>query len=192
MIRHLFIYTSRLRTLIKSIFMLFVLSMPLTIFAQPTANTLKAVYLEKFTAFVTWPQSSQMDNKDIPFIIGVTEETEMLKVLTTVYENQPINNKKVIVKRITDYKQIDSCNILYISEEKDLELKRILTITENLPIITVSSTKGYAEKGTLINFYTKNNKLRFEINETAVLKSPLKMSFFLLKSARIVNPVKDN
>lgn len=172
--------------------MLFILSVPLTTLAQPTANTLKAVYLEKFTTFITWPQSIEMDNKDIPFIIGVSGETKMLEVLIDVYKTQPINNKEVIVKNITDYRQIDSCNILYIAEKTNLELKRILTITESLPILTVSSTKGYSEKGILINFYTTSNKLRFEINETAVLKSPLKMSFFLLKSARIVNPVKEN
>jgi len=43
----------------------------------------------------------------------------------------------------------------------------------------------------LINFFEKDNKLRFEINETAVLKSPLQMSFYLLNSAKIVQPIEE-
>jgi hypothetical protein len=63
----------------------------------------------------------------------------------------------------------------------------ILSCTGNKPILTVSDTKGFAEKGVLINFYMMGDKIKFEINEKAVHESGLVMSYRLLNLARIVH-----
>ena len=163
--------------------------MPHIGFSQTTVNTLKAVYLEKFSRFVTWPEECNMDSLNEPFIIAVVGKTKLLENLQLVYSQQLINNKRVIIKEIKDLKDIGNCHILFIAESERKNITKILNITNTLPILTVSGAKGFSEKGILINFYEEGNKLRFEINETAVLKSPLKMSFYLLSTARIIEPV---
>ena len=160
---------------------------PLFVFSQTTEYTLKAVYIEKFTNFITWPNSS--NNFDF-FTLGIIGKTKLEEEIIQIYSNREINNKTVLIKTLKDYEEIKNCNILVIGEIGDYELSKILSISSELPILTISENKGYCEKGVLINFYTEKNKLRFEINETAVLKSPIQISFYLFNSAKIINPIK--
>ncbi len=161
-------------------------------FTQANVYVLKAVYLEKFTRFVSWPEESRMNNPELPFVIAVIGRTPLTENLDQIYSNQKINNKKVEVKRIYNLYEIENVHILVIAETERKNLQNILALTKKLPVLTISEAPNFAEKGVLINFYEDRNKLRFEINETAVLQSPLQMSFYLLNSAKIVNPVKEN
>lgn len=173
------------------LFVFFILS-SFQSFSQANAYVLKAVYLEKFSRFVTWPKECSMDDPSKPFIISVIGKTPLTENLEQIYSIQKINNKRVIIKRISNLYEIENSHILVIAESEKKNLQNILTLTRKLPVLTISESPTFAEKGVLINFFEENNKLRFEINETAVLQSPLQMSFYLLNSAKIVAPVKDN
>lgn len=159
--------------------------------SQASIYVLKAVYLEKFSRFITWPKESLIDNPDEPFIIAVIGETPLTENLIQIYAIQKIKNKRVIIKNIHNLNEIQGSHILFIAESEKKNIDQIIAITKQQPILTIGETKGFAEKGVLINFFEKDNKLRFEINETAVLKSPLQMSFYLLNSAKIVEPVEE-
>lgn len=171
---------------------IFFLFLSLQSFSQANVYVLKAVYLEKFSRFVTWPEEYAMDDPTKPFIISILGKTPLADNLEQIYSIQKINNKKVVIKRISELYEIENSHILVIAETEKKNLQNILTVTRKLPVLTVSEAPSFAEKGVLINFYEENNKLRFEINETAVLQSPLQMSFYLLNSARIVNPIKND
>ncbi|MEA2105438.1 MAG: YfiR family protein [Bacteroidota bacterium] len=160
-------------------------------FSQASIYVLKAVYLEKFSRFITWPKESLTDNPDEPFIIAVLGETPLTENLNQIYAMQEIKNKRVIIKNIHNFNEIQGSHILFIAESEKKSIDQIIAITKQQPILTIGETKGFAEKGVLINFFEKDNKLRFEINETAILKSPLQMSFYLLNSARIVEPIEE-
>jgi hypothetical protein len=53
-------------------------------------------------------------------------------------------------------------------------------------ILTIGDTKGFGESGVMINFLTKENKVRFEINLAAARRAGLKISSKLLSLATIV------
>jgi len=133
-----------------------------------------------------------MDNPDKSFVIAVIGKTPLHKNLEQIYAIKKINNKRVEIKKISNLYEIKECHILVVAESERKNLQNILTVTERLPVLTISDSPKFAENGVLINFFEEKNKLRFEINETAVLKSPLQMSFYLLNSAQIVQPVKNN
>lgn len=178
---------------IRKVFLLLVCCCTLSAnaFSQTDVSTLKAVYLEKFSRFITWPKECNIEQLDQPFIIAVFGNTKLTQSLQMVYSQQEIYNKRVIIQEITEFKDIKDCHILFIPESEKKEVQKILSITNGLPILTVSETEGMAKKGVIINFFEENNKLRFEINESALLKSPLKMSYYLLSTARIIDPVSE-
>ena len=179
-------------SVVRRIFLfIYFISISLQSFPQSSVYVLKAVYLEKFSRFVTWPEESQLNDVSEPFIISVIGRTPLTKNLEQIYSIQKINNKRVIVKRISNLYEIENSHILVIAESERKNLQNILTLTKNLPVLTISEASTFSEKGVIINFFEENNKLRFEINETAVLQSPLQISFYLMNSARIVKPVKD-
>jgi len=82
-----------------------------------------------------------------------------------------------------------SCHLLFISASQRRDLAQLLSFTEDKPILTVGDSKGFAEKGVLINFHMDKHMLRFTINESAVRKSGLIMDYRLLQFATIVKPV---
>lgn len=170
----------------------FLIFISLQSFSQANVYVLKAVYLEKFSRFVTWPEESLMNDQDKPFIISVIGRTPLANNLEQIYAIQKINNKKVVIKRISNLYEIENSHILVVAESEKKNLKNILTLTKNLPVLTIGETSSFGINGVLINFYEENNKLRFEINETAVSQSPIQMSFYLLNSAKIINPIKTN
>ncbi len=176
----------------KSVLIMLLIFISFQSFSQSNIYVLKAVYLEKFSRFVTWPEESLMNDLDKPFVISVIGRTPLTNNLEQIYSIQKINNKKVTIKRISNLYEIENSHILVIAESEKKNLQNILSLTKNLPVLTISEAPGFAKKGVLINFFEENKKLRFEINETAVLQSPLQMSFYLLNSAKIVNPVNDN
>ncbi len=161
--------------------------MPISAFAQQSEYTIKAVFLEHFTRFIEWPESSNIADTSYPFFIAIIGENPFGSILDQIYTEQKIRNKKVEILYISTPDGITDCHILFVSSSNKEILPEILSRTRNKPILTVSDTKGFAENGVLINFYLAGNKIKFEINETAVHESGLVMSYRLLNLARIVN-----
>jgi len=172
--------------------MLFLSMISFIAYSQANKYVLQAVYLEKFSRFVTWPEESEMEDINKPFIILVIGETPLSENLEQIYAVQKINGKKVEIKKIKGTEEIQNGHILFIAGTEKKNLSKILEVTRQKPILTVSSSPEFGEKGVLINFIEENNKIRFEINESEVILSQLKMSFYLLNSAVIVKPINDN
>lgn len=159
-------------------------------YGQSREYTLKSVYIEKFTRFTNWPPGCGMENKEEPFSIHVLGNQAFSEMLKNIFSFQKIYQKPVEVKLLDKWKKMGECHILYISGDYEEELSQLLESIKDRPMLTISDTEGFAEKGVIINFYIERNKLRFEVNETALHESPLEMNFFLLDMAKIVDPLK--
>jgi hypothetical protein len=64
-------------------------------------------------------------------------------------------------------------------------LQRIAPVKE-LPVLTVSDARGFAQAGGMIELYEDNGRMRFAINIDTLQKSGVKLSSRLLDLARIV------
>jgi hypothetical protein len=163
------------------------LLIPRSAVAQQSEYTIKAVFLEHFTRFIEWPESSNIADPSSPFSIVVIGENPFGPILDQIYTGQKIRNKRVEIRLISSPEGITDCHILFISSSNREVLSEILSCTRNRPILTVSDTEGFAEDGVLINFYLAGDKIKFEINEKAVHESGLIMSYRLLNLAKIVD-----
>lgn len=150
----------------------------------------KAASFEKFSSFIKWPKEANIDNKSQPFVVGIIGENPFGKILDFAYVDQKykIKGKRVQIRYIKSNRlaEIPGCHILFISSSCKDNLSDILTITNEKPILTVGDTKGYAERGVLINFFISKNKIRFEVNESLFHKASLKVDSRLLRMAKIV------
>lgn len=162
--------------------------LPVNVIAQISEYDVKAVYLERFARFVEWPEKSAVSDSSQPFILGVIGENPFGSILEQIYSKQKIKDKKVEIRYISDTNEIPGCHLLFISKSKEKALSKILSFTGEKPVLTIGDTKGFADKGVLINLYIDKNKVRFEVNEEAVKKSGLSMSYHLLQVAKIVHP----
>jgi len=149
--------------------------------------SLKAVFLERFTRFIDWPAEGLPENQIGPFVISIIGNPQLADLLRDIYQTQKIQGKKVIVQNLENIDDVKNAHLLFISRTSGKKLKEILKQATKSPVLTVSDSDGYAEQGVMINFFmSKNQKIRFEINELAIKESELYISYKLLSVAKIV------
>ena len=151
---------------------------------------LKAAFIEGFTKFITWPDSSAMNDSAKSCVIGIYGENPFGTALETYFKKQKINNKKVIIKEIDTPQKANECDIVFVGPDKDESIPHLAKLATHIPILLISDTKGFGEKGVHINLYVLRNKIRFEINEAQIRNSPLKFSSLLLDNAKLVKSKK--
>lgn len=160
---------------------------PLQGLAQAPEYQIKAEFLERFTRFIEWPMDSTASNTHSPFVIGLYGGNPFGTYLEELTARGTIKGKPIRVQEIENTEQIQACHILFVAGPAKRQLRQVISLTEARPILTVGDTDGFAEKGVLINFYSVDNRIGFEINDSAVKRSGLKFSSKLLRLARIVN-----
>lgn len=168
------------------LFFLFVMMISPKTFAQSNEYLLKAGYIEKFTHFIEWPDTTNINDSTITFSIAVIGENKFGNAIENIFKNAKVKNKAVRITYISSVDEVDNCMILIISESKKNKLDEILNYTKGKPILTIGETKGYGKKGVIINMFVDDNYIRYEINRTVLDKSGLKISSLLLSSAIIV------
>ncbi|SLM32385.1 exported hypothetical protein [Desulfamplus magnetovallimortis] len=153
---------------------------------------LKSAFLERFTRFVQWPVPFSEINKKEPFIIGVIGPNPFGDILQAVFSRHPIKEHPVSIRLLNRIEDIQGCHMLFIGKTDDHTLSRIIEFSKKFPVLTVSDNTGYALKGVHINMYIEEEQIRFEINNRSASESGLKISYLLLKVARIVDTGKGN
>lgn len=149
--------------------------------------TIKAIWLEKFTHFIQWPVKKDVSLNN--FIIGVYNKDPFQGKLELIYSDYFVNNRKIIIKHIANIDSINQAEILFISANNDKYLPQIAQIAKENSVLLIGDSKGYSEQGVHINFFTNENQIRFEINESAMQDSEFFVSFRLLNIAKIVQPI---
>lgn len=162
----------------------------LNLFSQPNEYIIKGVFLEKFTRFIDWPEYSDVNDTLKPFIIGVVGKDPFQSKLSHLYEDRKIKKKIVLVKQITSNEQLEECHLLFIADSESYRFSRILKTVQDKPILTVGDSNKFSQRGIIINLKIQDNRIRFEIDESAAHKSGLHFSHLLLKEADIVNPLR--
>jgi hypothetical protein len=145
--------------------------------------------MAKFVDSIIWPEESSVNDTTKPFIITVIGNNPFNGELKRLFLNKKIKirNKKVKLQFISDSDEITNCNILFISKTEKNNLKKILNKVKDMPVLTISDSPGFAEVGTIINFYTnKEGNIRFEINYKKTFEAKISISSRLLKIAKIV------
>jgi len=160
--------------------------LPVVTLAQTGEYNIKAVFIERFTRYIEWPEESAVSDTSQPFVLGIIGKNPFGSVLEEIYSTQRIRKKKVIIRYISKLDEIKGCNLLFLSESEKKELSKILSFSRKRPILTVSDTKDFAGKGVAINFVIIEGKIKFEINKSAIDNVGLKVSSQLLKLAILV------
>lgn len=171
----------KIRKIQISLFFLLLLG---SIQAQVSEYEYKAAFIERFTRFVEWPM--EFDRDSDTFKIIVIGETPIREPLNELFESTNIKNIEVEIKYTNKIQDIKEANLVYISASEKIRIDQILSITNNLPILTISCAEGFGANGIHINMYMEDNYIRYEINEKSIKKSNLNVSSLLLNSAKIV------
>lgn len=163
------------------------LAVPLTVHAESAMQReyeIKAAYLYNFINYIDWPENT-FPAAGGTIIIGVVGQSPFGAALE-VLNGKQVKGRTVALKQITDMKDLDQCQIVFINSSEKSRLPELLDKLKDLRILTVSEIDGFAQQGGVINFISERNKVRFEINPDAAHRLGLNISSELLKLAKLV------
>ena len=158
---------------------------PCTRAQQINEYQMKAAYLYNFAKFVEWPAQAFKNPHD-PISICVLGQNPMFHTLEEVVNGETIEDRKLIVRTVSDLDQVSSCHILFIGSSDRKYLRSILRDLKLTGVLTVGDAEGFAAEGGVANFKLEGNKVRIEINTSAAEQQRLRISPKLLSLAQIV------
>jgi hypothetical protein len=141
----------------------------------------KAAFLYNFGKFVEWP-TNDFAATNAPLLIGVYGENPFGNDLATVVQGRNIDGHPVIA-RMVSLKELKSCQILFIAKSEQKNIGKILETLDGAGVLTVTENLSPFQSGVMINFILQDDRIRFEINNTAAEKVGLKLSSKLLMLA---------
>ncbi len=138
----------------------------------------KAAYLYKFAAYVEWPPAASM-RADAPFIIGIVGAAELNKIKATANPNSRAMEVRVL--RAGD--ATAGVHILFFGQQDAPRLSRALGATVGQPLLTVTENGAGLVTGSIINFVTVSDRIRFEVSLPNAERNSIKVSVRLLNVA---------
>jgi YfiR/HmsC-like len=151
---------------------------------QLSLGHLKSLYIERFTRFIEWPAEALP--KNARFVLCIQGAGETASDLARVAPSRAFKDRSCEVRRLLPGTDLSACHALYLAGSELPRLPQVIGAISGKPILTVSDTPGFGDRGVLINLFQENRFLRFEINLPAVKRSRLVFSSQLLRLARPV------
>ncbi len=148
--------------------------------AHPTESQVKAAYLFNFGKFVRWQVPPSGSDS---FDICVLGKNPFGSALASTVSGEKLDGKDIRVKNISNVADATHCRILFIASSEEGRLKLILAMAKQSNLLTVSDMPGFTQRGGMIELVNQEDKIRFQVNVTAVSDARLTVSSELLKVA---------
>ena len=169
-----------MKTLIIVLFLFFSIN---SLNASENENVLKGVMLERISQFITYERK---DN----FVICTYKDKKINSSFKQLFLHRTYQNNSIKVQNISSLNKISSCDILYV-ENPSSKLLDSIVATRGEYTLLASNDVDYLDDGFMLALYLKKDKIKFAINQQALLDASLKVNYRLLRVAsKVVNPVK--
>jgi hypothetical protein len=152
---------------------------------------LKAIFLYNFAQFVDWPPAA-FAGSETPLVIGVVGKNPFGARLKDIVSGEKVNGHDVTVQYYDDAQDIGACHILFINLSESHKREEVLALVKGRNILTVSDAQEFPAEGGMIRLFTRDNKIRFEVNLEASRAAGLTISSKLLRLAKIFTPLKNS
>ena len=158
--------------------------------AEPsmTDSQVKALCLLNFAKYVEWPANA-FPYTNSPIRIAVQGDGPFTAALQSSVKDRTIDGRRIIIQVVHSGEDIPACHILFVSFAESSRAPGILKQVNGRPVLTVGEAPSFLGFGWMINFVTRNGKVRFDINMESARKAGLRISSNLLQLA---DTVRDN
>ena len=143
---------------------------------------LKAGFVVNFARFAAWPACAWAGAAS-SLNLCILGADPFGPALAGVEEKQVAGHPIALRHTDTVPTTPGACHLLFVSRSEAGRLDRILAATAGLPVLTVSDIPGFAAKGGVFEFRTRDGRLAFVINNTRARASGIQVSASLLALA---------
>lgn len=152
---------------------------------------IKAAFVYNFTKLIEWPETT-FDHEGEIFKIAVFGNKHIKESFGTI--DGKISSGRIISIRYPDpnalnYKEmLAESQIVFISRQTSFDqVLKILSDVGKSPVLTIGEVKNFSRAGGILQFFTRDDHLHFEVNIRKAEAHQLKFSSRLLKLAVVVN-----
>jgi len=122
----------------------------------------KAAYLFKFGSFVEWPAKAFADAAT-PIQIGVLNADALADDLAQIVAGRSLHGRPIAVRKLRSTDRFTGLHVLFMGRVNKAQLRTIVASTSGQPTLLVTELEEALELGSLINFVTADEKVRFEV-----------------------------
>jgi hypothetical protein len=148
-------------------------------------NLLMATYLYKFTDYVEWPAAVPTIPTSIN--IGIIDADEVAAALSTLVAAHPDQTRKMSVKILKPNESLANIQILFIGHSNSTQIRDLLAVTRDSPVLTVTAFDDALAFGSMINFIVIDGHIKFEISVSQATHCGIKISSRLLGIAQKID-----
>ncbi|NOT83872.1 MAG: YfiR family protein [Methylococcaceae bacterium] len=154
-------------------------------FADATQEyTVKAAIALNFARFTEWPESAlKLNAQEITLCVlgdNVAEEAFLQM------DGKKVGNRSLYVIYLSRPRNLEQCQLLYVSGLDKNTTIQLLTEIKNQPILTIGEQRYFTDYHGMINLDMQNGKVDIQINLEATKQAGLAVSSRVLKIATIV------
>jgi hypothetical protein len=143
--------------------------------AQPSEVAVKAAFLGKFGAYVSWPMQARPGEGE-PLILCLIGGDPFGTTIDDAVRGQQIDGHAVQLKRLSRPSEGAHCAIAFVASSA------LLDALKGKPILTVTDAGSSVQRG-MIHFVVAQGRVRFHIDEAAAVRSGLSINSRLLALA---------
>ena len=144
----------------------------------------KAAYLYNLARFVEWPADTFKSASE-PMALCVVGASPIRSILVEAVHGETIDGRKLEVRQPAGIRA-SGCHVVFITSAERSHSAAILRELKASGTLTVGETPDFLDEGGAVNFRLENDKVRIEINLSAVAEQKLRVSPNLLSLVRVV------
>jgi hypothetical protein len=149
----------------------------------------KAGFIYNFVKFVEWPATA-LGASNSSVVVGVLSDDPAAPVLQQALSGKSVNGRALEVRVLKETAGVGDCHLVFIGRTQEGRVKDVLDQLKEAPVLTVSESDRFCQRGGMINLVRNDDSFRFEINLKAAERASLKISSRLSGQATIVKNVK--
>ena len=152
--------------------------------AQATVQEtqVKAAYLAKFASYAEWPEA-RLGEDASPLVIGVVGADALAADLEAQTRGQAVRGHPIKVRRLAADGPLTEAHVLFIGPMDAPTLDGMFERLRGQPVLTVADTRQAQERGSMITFMVRSQRLRFEVAVPPANESRIRLSALLLTAA---------
>lgn len=146
----------------------------------------KAAYLTKFASYAEWPPS-RFANASSPLVIGVLGDDPLAVEVAAQSRGQAVKGRRIEVRRLGPDDSLESAHVLFVGAGIEADaLDALFARLRGRPVLTVADTRAAQQRGCMITFVARNERLRFDVALAPANDSDIRLSALLLTAANRV------
>lgn len=150
---------------------------------EPSEYQVKGVYLLKFLDYVEGFRIPGAPG-GTPFTVGILGEDPFEGLLDQLLQHRAFQGRPMVLRRFKRAEEVRDVQLLYLGPAEPGRWNQALAGLRNQGILTVADGDG--QRGAVITFVLRTNKVRFDIDVEAASQAGLKLSSKLLSLAATV------